>query len=164
MKLYPLDDSASGKVIALENTGDQYRVIVQISTKYRGSFNTLAFWRGETLQRLSKRRPAGFGLLSQSRLRSRGSVPSLDSALTGVRSPAFAQGYGAAGRPRKAGVMEWRSNGVSITDYVATIQLLPVTDANQTYAQRTSEFSCPANVESDMMKLYVAFTKAGSVS
>ena len=31
------------KLIALENTGDQYRVIVQISTKYRGSFNTLAF-------------------------------------------------------------------------------------------------------------------------
>ena len=31
------------KVIALEKTGDQYRVIVQISTKYRGSFNTLAF-------------------------------------------------------------------------------------------------------------------------
>ena len=31
------------KLIALENTGDQYRVIVRISTKYRGSFNTLAF-------------------------------------------------------------------------------------------------------------------------
>jgi hypothetical protein len=43
MKLYPLDDSASGKVIALENTGDQYRVIVQISTKYRGSFNSSLF-------------------------------------------------------------------------------------------------------------------------
>ena len=31
------------KVIALEKTGDQYQLIVQISTKYRGSFNTLAF-------------------------------------------------------------------------------------------------------------------------
>ena len=31
------------KVIALEKPGEQYQVIVQISTKYRGSFNTLAF-------------------------------------------------------------------------------------------------------------------------
>ena len=31
------------KVIAIEKRGDQYQVIVQISTKYRGSFNTLAF-------------------------------------------------------------------------------------------------------------------------
>jgi hypothetical protein len=31
------------KVIALEKPGEQYHVIVQISTKYRGSFNTLAF-------------------------------------------------------------------------------------------------------------------------
>jgi len=31
------------KVIASEKRGDQYQVIVQISTKYRGSFNTLAF-------------------------------------------------------------------------------------------------------------------------
>ena len=31
------------KVIAIEERGDQYQVIVQISTKYRGSFNTLAF-------------------------------------------------------------------------------------------------------------------------
>ena len=31
------------KVIAIEQRGDQYQVIVQIGTKYRGSFNTLAF-------------------------------------------------------------------------------------------------------------------------
>ena len=31
------------KVIAIEKRGDQYQVIVQIGTKYRGSFNTLAF-------------------------------------------------------------------------------------------------------------------------
>jgi hypothetical protein len=31
------------QVIAIEKRGDQYQVIVQISTKYRGSFNTLAF-------------------------------------------------------------------------------------------------------------------------
>src|SRR5258708_36067436 len=31
------------KVTAFEKRGDQYQVIVQISPKYRGSFNTLAF-------------------------------------------------------------------------------------------------------------------------
>lgn len=35
--------SLAAKVIALEKTGDQYQVIVQISTKYRGSSNTLPF-------------------------------------------------------------------------------------------------------------------------
>jgi len=30
-------------VIAIEERCDQYQMIVQISTKYRGSFNTLAF-------------------------------------------------------------------------------------------------------------------------
>jgi hypothetical protein len=31
------------KVTAVEKRGDQYQVIVQISRRYRGSFNTLAF-------------------------------------------------------------------------------------------------------------------------
>jgi hypothetical protein len=31
------------KVAAVEKRGDQYQVIVQISRRYRGSFNTLAF-------------------------------------------------------------------------------------------------------------------------
>lgn len=31
------------KVTAIEKRGDQYQMIVQISRKYRGSFNTLAF-------------------------------------------------------------------------------------------------------------------------
>ena len=31
------------KVTAIEKRGDQYQVIVQISPRYRGSFNTLAF-------------------------------------------------------------------------------------------------------------------------
>ena len=31
------------KVTAIEKLSDQYHVIVQINTKYRGSFNTLAF-------------------------------------------------------------------------------------------------------------------------
>jgi hypothetical protein len=31
------------KVTAIEKRGEQYLVIVQISPKYRGSFNTLAF-------------------------------------------------------------------------------------------------------------------------
>jgi hypothetical protein len=35
--------SLSAKVIAIEKRGDHYQVIVQISTKYSGSFNTLAF-------------------------------------------------------------------------------------------------------------------------
>jgi hypothetical protein len=35
--------SLPAKVIAIEKQGDQYRLIVQVSTKYRGSFNTLAF-------------------------------------------------------------------------------------------------------------------------
>jgi hypothetical protein len=37
MTLFP------AKVIAIEKRGDQYQVIVQTSSKYRGSFNTLAF-------------------------------------------------------------------------------------------------------------------------
>ncbi len=35
--------SLPAKVIAIEERGDQYQVVVQISTKYRGSFNTLVF-------------------------------------------------------------------------------------------------------------------------
>jgi hypothetical protein len=35
--------SLPAKVIAVEQRGDQYQVIVQIGAKYRGSFNTLAF-------------------------------------------------------------------------------------------------------------------------
>jgi hypothetical protein len=31
------------KVTAVEKRGDQYQVIVEISRRYRGSFNTLAF-------------------------------------------------------------------------------------------------------------------------
>jgi hypothetical protein len=33
----------SAKVIAIERPDDQYEAIVEISTKYRGSSNTLAF-------------------------------------------------------------------------------------------------------------------------
>jgi hypothetical protein len=36
-------NSLPAKVTAVEKRGDQYQVIVQISKKYRGSFNTLAF-------------------------------------------------------------------------------------------------------------------------
>jgi hypothetical protein len=35
--------SLPSKVIAIEERGDRYQVIVQIGTKYRASFNTLAF-------------------------------------------------------------------------------------------------------------------------
>ena len=36
----------AAKVTAIGKRGDQYQVVVQISPKYQGSFNTLAF--GET--------------------------------------------------------------------------------------------------------------------
>ena len=35
------------KVTAIEKRGDQYQVIVQISPKYRGSFNNLCLWRDQ---------------------------------------------------------------------------------------------------------------------
>jgi hypothetical protein len=35
--------SLPAKVIAIEKLGHQYQVVVQINTRYRGSFNTLAF-------------------------------------------------------------------------------------------------------------------------
>ena len=34
--------SLPARAIAIEKRGDQYQLIVQINTKYRGSFNTLA--------------------------------------------------------------------------------------------------------------------------
>jgi hypothetical protein len=39
----PIMTPILAKVTAIEKRGDQYQVIVQISPKYRGSFNTLAF-------------------------------------------------------------------------------------------------------------------------
>jgi hypothetical protein len=38
--VYRHEDQDSGQI---EKRGDQYQVIVEISSKYRGSFNTLAF-------------------------------------------------------------------------------------------------------------------------
>ena len=73
------------KVTAIEKLSDQYHVIVQINTKYRGSFNTLAFGEVKTLQRLSQGRPAGLGLLPGSRPERRGSVSALDSPLANPR-------------------------------------------------------------------------------
>ena len=73
------------KVIALEKPGDRYQAVVQISTKYRGSFNTLAFGEIKPYSGSLKDGPAGSNLLPGSRLRGRGSVPGLDSALTGLR-------------------------------------------------------------------------------
>ena len=35
--------SLAAQVIAIEKRAERYQVIVQIGTKYRGSFNTLAF-------------------------------------------------------------------------------------------------------------------------
>ena len=42
-RLLPIMTPILAKVTAIEKRGDQYQVIVQISPKYRGSFNTLAF-------------------------------------------------------------------------------------------------------------------------
>jgi hypothetical protein len=35
--------SLPAQVMAIEERADQYQVVLQISTKYRGSFNTLVF-------------------------------------------------------------------------------------------------------------------------
>jgi hypothetical protein len=43
VRILPIMTPILAKVTAIEKRGDQYQVIVQISPKYRGSFNTLAF-------------------------------------------------------------------------------------------------------------------------
>jgi hypothetical protein len=43
VRILPIMTPILAKVTAIEKQGDQYQVIVQISPKYRGSFNTLAF-------------------------------------------------------------------------------------------------------------------------
>jgi hypothetical protein len=40
---FPIMTPISAKVTAIEKRGDQYQVIVQVTPKYRGSFNTFAF-------------------------------------------------------------------------------------------------------------------------
>jgi hypothetical protein len=43
VRILPIMTTILAKVTAIEKRGDQYQVIVRISPKYRGSFNTLAF-------------------------------------------------------------------------------------------------------------------------
>jgi hypothetical protein len=43
IRIFSIMTAIFAKVTAIEKQGDQYQVIVQISPKYRGSFNTLAF-------------------------------------------------------------------------------------------------------------------------
>jgi hypothetical protein len=43
VRILPIMTPILAKVTAIEQRGDQYLVIVQISPKYRGSFNTLVF-------------------------------------------------------------------------------------------------------------------------
>jgi hypothetical protein len=43
VRIFPIMTPILAKVTAIEQRGDQYQVIVQISSKYRGSFNTLVF-------------------------------------------------------------------------------------------------------------------------
>jgi hypothetical protein len=43
VRFLPIMTPIIAKVMAIEKRGDRYQVIVQISPRYRGSFNTLAF-------------------------------------------------------------------------------------------------------------------------
>jgi hypothetical protein len=43
VRILPVMTPIHARVTAIEKRGDQYQVIVLISPKYRGSFNTLAF-------------------------------------------------------------------------------------------------------------------------
>jgi hypothetical protein len=48
-----------------------------------------------------------------------------------------------------------------MTDYVSSIQLRPVTDTDQTYAQWTCEFNCAPDVESELMKTVLSVYQSG---
>ena len=48
-----------------------------------------------------------------------------------------------------------------LTDYISTIQLLPVTDPNETYAQWACEFNCAPGVEPDMLNTVRSVYQAG---
>ena len=78
--------SLPAQVIAIEKRGDQYQVIVQISAKYRGSFNTLAF--GEIKPYVGSLKDSRLDLVyyRDPGLMRRGPVPALDSALTDFQS------------------------------------------------------------------------------
>jgi hypothetical protein len=76
--------SLPAQVIAIEKRGDQYQVIVQINTKYRGSFNTLAFGEIKPYSGSLKDGRLDLIYLPGSRPGGRGSFPGLDSALMGT--------------------------------------------------------------------------------
>ena len=48
-----------------------------------------------------------------------------------------------------------------MTDYVSTVQLRPVTETDQTYAQWISEFNCTPNVEQELMKTVLGVYQGG---
>jgi hypothetical protein len=48
-----------------------------------------------------------------------------------------------------------------MTDYVSTVQLRPVTGADQTYAQWTSEFNCASDVERELTKIVLGVYQRG---
>src|ERR1700751_1341529 len=112
--------SLPAKVTAVEKRGDQYQVIVQISTKSRGSFNTLAFGEIKPYSGSLKDGRLDLVYFRDSRLRGWGSVPALDSALTGFvlppsRKATARQDFAELSRGavlEKPGVLEWRSAGV----------------------------------------------------
>ncbi len=39
-----------------------------------------------------------------------------------------------------------------LTNYIATIRLLPITDGNQTYIEWTAEFNCSPEAEENLVK------------
>ena len=73
------------QVIAIEKRGDQYQVIIQNSTKYRGSFNTLAF--GEIKPYSGSQKDGRLDLIyyRDPGPERRGRVPGLDSELANPR-------------------------------------------------------------------------------
>jgi Polyketide cyclase / dehydrase and lipid transport len=48
-----------------------------------------------------------------------------------------------------------------MTDYVSTVQLRPVTDTDQTYAQWTSEFNCAPAVQRELTKIVLGVYRVG---
>ena len=48
-----------------------------------------------------------------------------------------------------------------MTDYLSTVQLRPVTNTDQTYAQWISEFTCAPHVERELTKIVLGVYRSG---
>src|SRR5215469_15144459 len=105
--------SLPAKVIAIEKRGDQYQVIVQIGTKYRGSFNTLAFGEIKPYSGSLKDGRLNLVYYRDPGLKAGDQFPlwTLHLASSGsprTRSPAFRRGYAPAGLQRAQGTARRR--------------------------------------------------------